>query len=86
MLRIEVGDDIPTRRAIEAVLEDRTKRWSLESEGSGADGQPELTYYVRLKKRTPPDALLEALREQLGERTAKFTPGRPEADGSQPAT
>ncbi len=66
MLPVHAADDMATRRAIEEVLERRTKRWALETDDPGPDGLPTLTYCIRLKKRTPPEAILEALRERLG--------------------
>ena len=58
ILRVHAAADVETRRAVEAVLEDCTKRWGLESDDPGVDGLPTLTYQVRLKKRCAPDALL----------------------------
>jgi hypothetical protein len=66
ILRVHAADDIPTRRAIDEVLQIQAKRWTLESDDPGPDGLPTLTYQVRLKKRFDPPALLEALRKQLG--------------------
>ena len=43
------------------MLDECTKRWGLESDDSGVDGLPTLTYQVRLKKRCGPDALLGTL-------------------------
>lgn len=40
--------------------------WALETDDPGPDGLPTLTYCIRLKKRTPPEAILEGLRERLG--------------------
>ena len=65
MLRVHAADDISTRRAIEEVLDSHTKRWELGSDDPGPDNLPTLTYCIRLKKRIPADALLEALRERL---------------------
>ncbi len=77
ILRVHATDDIPTRRAVEAVLETHAKRWTLESDDPGADGLPTLTYAIRLRKRCSPDMLLEALRERLGPQLAEYTPGGP---------
>jgi hypothetical protein len=66
MLRVHIVDDIPTRRLIEEVLDGHTKHWELETDDPGPDNLPTLTYAIRLKKRIPPDALLQALRERLG--------------------
>jgi hypothetical protein len=74
ILRVHAAEDVEIRRAVEAVLEDCTKRWGLESDDPGVDGLPTLTYQVRLKKRGSPDALLAALRERLGPRLAEFSP------------
>lgn len=82
MLRVHAADDIPTRRAIEEVLDRHTKRWELESEDPGPDNLPSLTYCVRLKKRTHPEALLEALRERLGAKLTEYTPNQPAGNGT----
>lgn len=71
------------RRSIEEVLESRTKRWTLESQDTGPDGAPNLTYCVRLKKRTPSEALLEALRVRLGPVLAEYAAARPEVADRQ---
>lgn len=83
VLRLQAADDVPTRRSIEEVLESHTKRWALQGGGVDQDGRPELTYAVRLKKRTPPEVLLEALRERLGEPVAEYRPMKPEGRGDQ---
>ena len=85
MLRVHAADDIPTRRLIEEVLESHTKRWELETDDPGPDNLPTLTYSIRLKKRTPPDALLHALRERLGPRLTEYTPN-PSAGNGAPKT
>lgn len=82
MLRVHATDDIPTRRLIEEVLESHTKRWELETDDPGPDNLPTLTYAIRLKKRTPPDALLQALRERLGPQLTEYTPNRSAGNGS----
>jgi hypothetical protein len=80
ILRVHATDDADTRRAVEAVLEDCTKRWGLESDDPGVDGLPTLTYQVRLKKRCSPDALLGALRERLGPKLTEYTPSEAGAE------
>jgi len=82
MLRVHVTDDIPTRRLIEEVLESHTKRWELETDDPGPDNLPTLTYCVRLKKRIPPDALLQALRERLGPQLAEYSPNQSPGNGT----
>ncbi len=82
MLRVHVADDIPTRRLIEEVLNSHTKRWELETDDPGPDNLPTLTYSIRLRKRTPPDALLQALRERLGPQLTEFTPKEPAGNGT----
>ncbi|MBA3258543.1 MAG: DUF4956 domain-containing protein [Gemmatimonadales bacterium] len=82
ILRVHAADDIPTRRVIEEVLDGHTKRWSLETDDPGPDNLPTLTYCVRLKKRTSPEALLEALRERLGPELTEFTPTPPSGNGT----
>jgi hypothetical protein len=82
MLRVHAADDIPTRRLVEEVLDIHTKRWELETVDSGSDQAPTLTYAIRLKKRSSPDALLQALRERLGPQLAEYTPNRPRGNGT----
>ena len=82
ILRIHAADDIPTRRAIDEVLEAHTKRWTLESDDPGPDGLPTLTYQVRLKKRFDPGALLDALRERCGPSLAEYAPASPSLEGN----
>jgi hypothetical protein len=74
ILRVRAADDIATRQAVEDVLEQNTKRWALETDDRGPEGLPTLTYRIRLKKRTPADALLERLRERLGPELAEYAP------------
>ena len=82
-LRVHVADDVDIRRSIEEVLEARTKKWSLESQEPGPDGLPMLTYCVRLKKRTPSEVLLEALRGRLGPALAEYAPLHAETDSAR---
>jgi hypothetical protein len=82
MLRVHAADDIPTRRAIEEVLDSHTKRWELETDDPGPDNLPTLTYCIRLKKRIPAEALLEALRERLGPKLAEYSPQEPAGNGA----
>jgi hypothetical protein len=82
MLRVHAADDISTRRAIEEVLDSHTKRWELETDDPGPDNLPTLTYCIRLKKRIPADALLEALRERLGPKLAEYSPQAPGGNGA----
>jgi hypothetical protein len=82
MLRVHATDDIPTRRLVEEVLNSHTKRWELETDDPGPDKLPTLTYAIRLKKRTSPDALLQALRERLGPQLTEYTPNQPGGNGT----
>jgi hypothetical protein len=82
MLRVHAADDISTRRRIEEVLKSHTKRWELETDDPGPDNLPTLTYCIRLKKRIPPDALLQALRERLGPQLTEYTSNRPAGNGT----
>lgn len=82
ILRVHAADDIPTRRAVEEVLDAHTKRWALESDDPGADGLPTLTYEIRLKKRYQPSHLLDALQERLGPELAEYT----STNGASPAS
>jgi hypothetical protein len=71
ILRVHAAEDMPTRRAVEEVIDAHAKRWMFESDDRGADGLPTLTYEVRLKKRYQPGHLLDALQERLGPRLAE---------------
>jgi hypothetical protein len=86
ILRVHAAADVETRRAVEAVLEDCSKRWGLESDDPGVDGLPTLTYQVRLKKRCGPDFLLGALRERLGPHLAEYSPNESGAEVQGTAT
>jgi hypothetical protein len=66
MLRVRAVDDASTRAAVESVLEQFAKRWTLDSDDTALDGAPTLTYQVRLNKRVDPEELLTALHRQLG--------------------
>jgi hypothetical protein len=83
LLRLKAADDSPTRRSIEEVLESHTKRWAFHGNGTNEDGESELTYAIRLKKRVPPDALLEALRRRMGDHVGHYTPTTPASHGSR---
>jgi Domain of unknown function (DUF4956) len=72
ILRVHAADDGATRKVVEEVLVDHAKRWALESDDRGADGLPTLTYEIRLKKRSRPADLLEALRARLGPRLTEY--------------
>jgi hypothetical protein len=85
VLRVHAADDLPTRRAIEEVLEQCTKRWTLESEERDVDALPMLTYQVRLKKRCDSDELLRRLHDRLGPELADYTPAKPAAPAEPPA-
>jgi hypothetical protein len=85
MLRVHAADDIPTRRAIEELLDSHTKRWALETDDPGPDNLPTLTYCIRLKKRIPAEALLELLRERLGPKLAEYTPQEAAGNGAPAA-
>ncbi len=85
MLRVHAADDIPTRRAIEEVLDSHTKRWELETDDPGPDNLPTLTYCIRLKKRIPAEALLELLRQRLGPKLAEYTPQEATGNGAPAA-
>ena len=82
MLRVHASDDIPTRRLIEEVLDGHTKRWTVETDEPGPDNLPSITYRVRLKKRIPSDALLQALRERLTPGLGEYLPSRPMGNGT----
>jgi uncharacterized protein DUF4956 len=79
MLRVHAADDLVTRRTVEEVLEDCTKRWTLDSDDRGEDGLPTLTYQVRLKKRCDSAELLAKLQDRLGPELAQYTPAEPPA-------
>ena len=82
LLRVHAADDIATRRAVEAVLDECTKRWTLDSDDRGENGLPTLTYQVRLKKRCESAELLAKLQDRLGPELAQYTP----AESPVPAT
>jgi len=87
ILRVHATDDIPTRRAIEGLLDSHTKRWTLESGDPGPDGLPTLTYSIRLKKKIGSEELLEELRGRLGPELAEYPPNEsPSNGGSGPKT
>jgi hypothetical protein len=77
VLRVHAAEDLATRQVVEQVLQECTKRWSLESDDAGADGLPTLTYDVRLKKRCTPEELLAKLHDRLGPELAQYTPAEP---------
>jgi uncharacterized protein DUF4956 len=79
ILRVHAADDLATRRTIEEVLDECTKRWTLESDDRGEDGLPTLTYQVRLKKRCESAELLAKLQDRLGPELAHYTPAEPPA-------
>lgn len=84
ILRLHISDDPDTRRVIEQVLNERTKRWALESDTPGEDGFPQLTYQVRLKKRVGSQELLEILQQEVGPKLADYTPAQ--SNGSGPSS
>jgi hypothetical protein len=79
ILRVHAADDLATRRTVEEVLEECTKRWTLDSDGRGENGLPTLTYQVRLKKRCESAELLAKLQDRLGPELAQYTPAEPSA-------
>ena len=79
VLRVHAADDHATRRVIEEVLDECTKRWTLDSDGRGENGLPTLTYQVRLKKRCDSAELLAKLQDRLGPELAHYTPAEPPA-------
>jgi hypothetical protein len=79
ILRVHAADDLATRRAIEEVLDECTKRWTLDSDARGGNGFPTLTYQVRLKKRCESGDLLAKLQDRLGPELAQYTPAEPPA-------
>jgi hypothetical protein len=83
MLRVRAVDDYVTRTTVETVLQQFAKQWSFESNDSGLDGAPTLTYQVRLKKRVNPEELLTALHRELGPREAESAPASISAPSPQ---
>jgi len=65
-LRLRTRDSDRTRPAVEARLEDSTKRWKLGSIATDSDGTIVLEYIVQTKKRTTPDELLALVRASGG--------------------
>ncbi len=82
ILRVHAADDIATRRSVEEVLDECTKRWTLDSDDRGENGLPTLTYQVRLKKRCESAELLAKLQDRLGPELAQYTPAEPPAPAS----
>ena len=82
ILRVHAADDLATRRTVEEVLEECTKRWTLDSDGRGENGLPTLTYKVRLKKRCDSGELLSKLQDRLGPELAQYAPAEPPAAAS----
>jgi hypothetical protein len=79
ILRVHAADDLATRRAVEEVLDECTKRWTLDSDIRGENGFPTLTYQVRLKKHSESAELLAKLQDRLGPELAQYTPAEPPA-------
>jgi hypothetical protein len=79
ILRVHAADDLATRRVVEEVLGECTKRWTLDSDSRGENGLPTLTYQVRLKKRCDSAELLGKLQDRLGPELAQYTPAEPPA-------
>ena len=75
ILRVHAADDLATRRTVEEVLDECTKRWTLDSDGRGENGFPTLTYQVRLKKRCESAELLAKLQDRLGPELAQYSSG-----------
>jgi hypothetical protein len=65
-LRLRTRDSERTRPAIEARLEDSTKRWKLGSIATEEDGTAVIEYVVQIKKRTTADELLALVRATGG--------------------
>lgn len=65
-LRLRTRDSDRTRPAVEARLEDSTKRWKLGSIATDSDGTIVLEYVVQTKKRTTADELLALVRATGG--------------------
>jgi hypothetical protein len=83
ILRVHAADDLATRRTVEEVLDECTKRWTLDSDGRGENGLPTLTYQVRLKKRCESAELLAKLQDRLGPELAQYTPAEPPAPATR---
>jgi hypothetical protein len=65
-LRLRTRNSDGTRAAVEARLEDSTKRWKLGSITTEEDGTSVLVYVVQTKKRTTADELLALVRASGG--------------------
>jgi len=52
----------PAQQAVEAVLDQLTKRWELREVLPAGDGKSTLEYLVRLAKDAPPGPLLDAMK------------------------
>jgi hypothetical protein len=62
MLLVEVASGPAVRSAVEGVLEARAKRWKLVRATPGAGEGALLTYFVRLRRQTSSDDLVDAVR------------------------
>ena len=66
-LRVTVTGPLDAARtAVEAALDPAVKRWEFVAAADGSAGGHELTYRVRLRKRTPADEVLQELRTRSG--------------------
>ena len=62
MLLVDVSSTLAVRRAVEGALEKHTDQWKLVHTTPGAGDRATLAYLVRLRPKTPPPALVEAVR------------------------
>lgn len=65
-LRLHTRDAERTRPAVEARLEDSTKRWKLSNVATEGDGTMVIEYVLQTKKRTTADELLALVRATGG--------------------
>ncbi|HEX9582060.1 MAG TPA: DUF4956 domain-containing protein [Gemmatimonadales bacterium] len=61
LLRVRTRDPEPARRSVEAVLQERLKKWRFTGMSTGGDGVTVLEFAVRLRKKMTPNTLRDAL-------------------------
>ncbi len=78
ILRVHAADDIPTRRAIEGLLDSHTKRWTLESDDPGPGRPcPRLPIASDSGSGSAPRSCSRRCGDGLGPKLAEYSP--PEA-------
>jgi hypothetical protein len=68
-----VDADAAAQPMVERALDRLTKRWRLIEQASGADGRLNLTYEVRLKKKTTRSGVIDAIAREAAPHVATAT-------------